>query len=223
MINILPDHIFLGTSESGVFPCSADQITLELVGSGMMGWDVGLLREATAAVVHYFREDLGRLVISPDEFADALTRVLEGLGVLVEVGGIDLSPESLGTQDGAGVMGASCPIQPNPAVPHSGEASGGILGKMPPDAREDLSRLAEEAGKLGELAFFRGLHDCLTDRVRHGAAHLEFHGLRPAVKQLLGRKHWSSRCGELEARIVESLRSWWLVSSDRKRGWLVIH
>lgn len=174
MICLLNDQIFLGSPGEGAVPCSIDQITLELVGSAVGHVKPEVLREATAAVLHYFKEEMGRIQITPEEFGEALGKVLTGLGVSIEITEVLSEPAG------------SCVT-----------------------IREDLRALAMEAGKLGELGFFPKLHEVLRRSLEEGGTTVEFRGLRPAVKQLLGRKHWNQSCRELEERILETLRGWW--------------
>ena len=65
-------------------PCSVDQLTLEFVGSAAELVDAESLKHAAAGVLHYFKHELGRSLISTAEFAGALAKVLEGLGITAE-------------------------------------------------------------------------------------------------------------------------------------------
>ena len=85
----------------------------------------------------------------------------------------------------------------------------------------DLRELATLAGKMGELEFFPRLHDALRKGLEAGPEVVEFKHIRSAVKQLLGRKHWTNGCRELEARIIEALRTWF--AEERKKVALVVH
>ncbi len=82
MIQLRTDCLVFETS-AGAVPCSAEQVAVELVGE-TVGWlDPEVLRNAAAGVLRYFREDLGRTSVTVHEFAEALARVLRGLGVEV--------------------------------------------------------------------------------------------------------------------------------------------
>jgi hypothetical protein len=61
----------------------------------------------------------------------------------------------------------------------------------------------------------------LKESLADGARTVEFKGLRAAVKQLLGRKHWTNGCRELEDRILESIRNWYAQESDRTKSLVV--
>jgi hypothetical protein len=39
---------------------------------------------------------------------------------------------------------------------------------------------------------------------------------------LLGRKHWTKECEDLEERILESLRGWWLRETGKRDTRLVV-
>ena len=75
---------------------------------------------------------------------------------------------------------------------------------------------------MGELEFFPRLRTMLREQLAVAPKAVEFHGLRPAVKLLLGRKHWTRDCGELEQRILETLRSWWSHESGTRDTRLVV-
>jgi hypothetical protein len=78
MIQLHPDCLVFHTSEGESIPCSAEVVTIELVGDSNL--DPHVVREAAAAVVHYFRNELGREHVSVEEFSRALQRVLCDLG-----------------------------------------------------------------------------------------------------------------------------------------------
>jgi len=65
------------------------------------------------------------------------------------------------------------------------------------------------------------LHDALRKGLDAQPEVVEFNHLRCAVKQLLGRKYWTNGCRELEARIVDALRTW--LAQERRRAALVVH
>ncbi len=78
MIQLHPDCLVFHTSAGESFPCSAEVVTIELVGDSNL--DPNVVREAAAAVVHYFKSELGREDVSVEEFSTALQRVLCKLG-----------------------------------------------------------------------------------------------------------------------------------------------
>jgi hypothetical protein len=78
MIQLHPDCLIFQTSAGENIPCSAEVVTIELVGDANL--DPEVVREAAAAVVYYFRNELGREHVSVEEFSRALERVLGRLG-----------------------------------------------------------------------------------------------------------------------------------------------
>ena len=77
------DCLIFKTSEGEEIPCSAEWVTLELMGEAAVDVEPELIRNASAAVLHYFKDELNRNFVSISEFADALEKVLRGLGFQV--------------------------------------------------------------------------------------------------------------------------------------------
>jgi hypothetical protein len=69
----------------------------------------------------------------------------------------------------------------------------------------DLGRLADESAG-NELLFFSRLRAEVRARLKEAPAQLRFCGLRRCVKQLVGTRRWTERCGNLRDQIVEFLR-----------------
>jgi hypothetical protein len=90
MIQLHPDCLIFQTSSGENIPCSAEVVTIELVGEANL--DPEVVREAAAAVVCYFRNELGREHVSVEEFSRALQKVLRKLGYQVS-GNDDSKPE----------------------------------------------------------------------------------------------------------------------------------
>ena len=78
MIQLHPDCLIFQTSSGESIPCSAEVVTIELVGDSKL--DPEIVREAASAVVYYFRNELGRDNVSIEEFSRALQKVLCRLG-----------------------------------------------------------------------------------------------------------------------------------------------
>ena len=78
MIQLHPDCLIFETSSGESIPCSAEVVTIELVGDSKL--DPEVVREAAAAVVYYFRKELGRDNVSVEEFSHALQTILSRLG-----------------------------------------------------------------------------------------------------------------------------------------------
>ncbi|MDB6055480.1 MAG: hypothetical protein JWN25_3003 [Verrucomicrobiales bacterium] len=63
-----------------MIPCSAEMVTIELIEESGIKTDANLVKNASAAVLHYFQNELGRTHVSISEFSDALEKVLRGFG-----------------------------------------------------------------------------------------------------------------------------------------------
>ena len=80
MIQLHPDYLIFRTSHGELIPCSAETVTIELIGDASSALDPLTVREAAAAVVHYFKEELGRETVSVAEFSAALEHALKMFG-----------------------------------------------------------------------------------------------------------------------------------------------
>jgi hypothetical protein len=80
MIQLHPDCLIFRTSQGELIPCSAETVTIEMIGDTSSTIDPETIREAAAAVVHYFKYDLHRDTVSIAEFSDALERALRCFG-----------------------------------------------------------------------------------------------------------------------------------------------
>ena len=65
-------------------PFSAEMISIEVMGDGVAAVDPHVVQHAATSVFHYFKYDLARQTVSVGEFAEALEKVLRGLGFQVE-------------------------------------------------------------------------------------------------------------------------------------------
>jgi hypothetical protein len=84
MIQLHHDYLFFQTSSGETIPCSVEVMAVELVGDAVTRLDPELLREATSAVLHYFKHDLGKTSVSIADFSYALERVLRAFGLDVK-------------------------------------------------------------------------------------------------------------------------------------------
>ena len=84
MIQLNPDYLVFKTAAGETIPCSAEQVTIELMGDAISLVDPELIRNASAAVLHYFKTELGRDSVSVGEFSLALERVLRGFGLNIK-------------------------------------------------------------------------------------------------------------------------------------------
>ena len=84
MILLRRDCLVFKTSSGENIPCSAQQVTLELLGDAVDQLDEAMVQNAAHAVLHYFRTELERTVVTVGEFAETLAKVLRELGLEVQ-------------------------------------------------------------------------------------------------------------------------------------------
>ncbi|MEW6304246.1 MAG: hypothetical protein AB1705_12285 [Verrucomicrobiota bacterium] len=87
MIQLRSDCLVFEMSTGETIPCSAELVTFELLGDAAASVDQELIRNAAAAVLHYFKEEHGRDYVSLAEFSQTLAEVLKGFGLNVRVPG----------------------------------------------------------------------------------------------------------------------------------------
>lgn len=80
MILLRPDCLVFKTSSGESFPCPVSEVVIELIGDSARLVDEATIQNASAAVLHYFRAELGKTVVSIGEFSLALEHALRGLG-----------------------------------------------------------------------------------------------------------------------------------------------
>jgi len=86
MILLRPDCLVFRTPSGESIPCSAQDVTIELVGDAMQWLEKEVVENAAAAVLHYFRVEKDQDSVSVAEFTEALERVLRGFGLEVASG-----------------------------------------------------------------------------------------------------------------------------------------
>lgn len=86
MIQLRSDCLVFEVSGGEKIPCSVEKLTIEVLAESVNHLDPDVIRNAAAAVLHYFREDLGRDSVTVEEFTAALEHVLRGLGLQVQGG-----------------------------------------------------------------------------------------------------------------------------------------
>src|SRR5688572_24629596 len=89
MILLRPDCLVFKTSSGENVPCSAQQVTLELLGDAVNQMDEEVVQNAAHAVLHYFRTELERTFVTIGEFAETLATVLRKLGLDVKTSAPD--------------------------------------------------------------------------------------------------------------------------------------
>ena len=80
MIQLHTDCLVFETLDGETIPCSAQDVTVELLGDAAHELEPHMITEAAEAVLFHFKVDLGRNSVSVGEFTMALERVLRGFG-----------------------------------------------------------------------------------------------------------------------------------------------
>lgn len=177
MILLRPDCLVFKTAEGENIPCSAHDVTVELIGDST-GWlDANMVEHAAGAVLHYFKFEKEQDTVSVAEFSQALERVLRGLGFKVKAADEVEAP-----------VAEAEPLPPPRVV------------------EADLQALAGEPNLGYELVFFPRLREALRRELDGTPLLLRFRGLRACVKQLAGAKRWGPQCQALNDQIVDYLR-----------------
>lgn len=213
MIALNNEFLLVAKGDGGFIPCSVEQLTFELAGAAADQIDPEWLKQAAAGVLHYFKNELGQTHVTVPEFAEALARVFQGLGITAEV-----SAEPGAAKAGPSSKEVDLPVEPE----ESSEAAAGAAVPESKVWRADLRKIAAEAGKLGELEFQRRLRQALEDAFAAEPEAVEFSGLRGCVKQITGRKHWCPECRKWEEWLLDLLRSWFGQHASGRRVSLLI-
>lgn len=180
MIQLKSDCLIFQTNDGDQVPCSAEWVTLELMGEGAQLVDPEVVRHASAAVLHYFKHELQRQHVSVGEFAVALEKVLRGFGLSVYADH-ESSPE-----------------------PKDDPRAGRPI--LDSNLRQIAGVAAEESF---ELLFFPQLREEVKRQISQSPRVVRFNNLRECVKHLSGSTRWNRRCQALNDQIVEFLRGCW--------------
>lgn len=84
MIALASDCLLFETMDGESLPFSAEMISIELMGNSKHLLDADFVKQASKAVFHYFRNELGRQTVTVGEFAGALEKVLRSFGYRVQ-------------------------------------------------------------------------------------------------------------------------------------------
>lgn len=83
MIQLRSDCLVFQTSAGQTIPCSVESLTVECIGEAADWLDPEIIRHAAAAVLHYFKHELGRTSVSVGEFSLALEGILNSFGLQI--------------------------------------------------------------------------------------------------------------------------------------------
>lgn len=198
MILLQSDYLIFQLTNGESVPCSAEMITVEIVGNanGMIAPE--LLHHAAASVFHYFKIELARESVTVGEFAIALEKALQGLGLTLFADKLEPAPS------------AAAPT----AIP------AGLAAEQMVDT--DMGLIALEFSESLELFFFPRLRDELRAKLRQAPRVLRFHGLRDCAKRLAGAQRWSARCEKMQEQIVGFLRECLVAEPEQRECALVV-
>ncbi len=143
MIALLSDCLLFQLTNGESVPCSAEKISVDLVGGNDHWLDPEVLRHAAASVFHYFKTELCRESVTVGEFAGALEKVLRNLGFAISTGAKESrKPET--TETDLGLMAR--------------ESGGGFELFFFPRLRDELRAQLRRAPRVLR---FRGLRGCV--------------------------------------------------------------
>ncbi|MGE3310866.1 MAG: hypothetical protein AB7O66_12930 [Limisphaerales bacterium] len=198
MIQLRSDCLVFEVSGGDKIPCSVEKLTIEVLAESLEDLDPEVIREAAAAVLHYFRDDLGRETVTLVEFTEALEHVLSGLGYQIADGTItpvvdaDMAPDSVG--------------------------KGGDQGTADPCMVEcDLGTIAESLGEDLEMRFFQHLRTELRSLLAAQPEVIRFNGLRRCAIRLARARRWCPRSLQVSDEIVGFLRDCWGAEMPKRR------
>lgn len=83
MIQLADDYLVFQLDNGESIPCSAELVSIELMGENASMFDREFVQHAATAVLHYFKVELKRDSVTVGEFSLALERVLRGFGLSV--------------------------------------------------------------------------------------------------------------------------------------------
>ena len=89
MIALAADCILLRRENGEAEPIDYGTISIEVVTEGQSAFDEAFVKEASAAVLHYFKNELGRESVTLGEFSEALEKVLKGFSQEQEPAAVD--------------------------------------------------------------------------------------------------------------------------------------
>ena len=146
MIQLHSHCLVFETANGEHIPCSVEDVSVEVIGEAVDQLDHEIVRQAAAAVLHYFKVERKQTIVTIAEFTAALEGVLRGLGLIV----------------------TSAEQKPAPALEGPvAETSLDELAAETGDGGELLFflRLREEMrqqlSQSPRLVRFNGLHDCV--------------------------------------------------------------
>ncbi len=182
MIALASDCLLFETSGGESIPFSAEMISIELMGSSQHLLDADFVKQASKAVFHYFRHELGRDTVTVGEFAGALEKVLRSFGYSVQSGDAPASSRS----------------DPVPDLRRLARESAGV-GELFffPKLRDELR---QQFKREPRLVRFRGLRGCVKQLAGARRWSVRCRTLQEYILQFL-RECLSAESGESECAL----------------------
>jgi hypothetical protein len=144
MILLAGDCLIFRTPDGEAAPHSIETIQVELVGDTAALFDAEFIKQAAGAVLHYFRDELGRQSVTMAEFSMALENVLRGFKMAAAVSAETVTNGPKVAQSDLSRLAA--------------ESDG--VGELVffPRLREELRARLSEAP---QMLCFQGIHSCV--------------------------------------------------------------
>ena len=158
MILLRPDCLVFETSAGENIPCTAKEVTFELIGDAAKWLDAEIIENAAAAVLHYFRTERQQETVSVAQFASALEKVFVELGLEVKMSEVPETPSE-----------TPSPGRPVVEADLRGLAGDGVELFFFPRLRDEVRRRLDGTPRVLR---FHGLRDCvkqITGAKRWGA------------------------------------------------------
>jgi len=136
------------TANGEHIPCSVEDVSVEVIGEAVEQLDHEIVRQAAAAVLHYFKVERKQTIVTIAEFTAALEEVLRGLGFLTSTA--EAQPASLPALTG--------PVAETSLARLAVESGDGGELLFFPRLREEMRQQLSQSPRLVR---FNGLHDCV--------------------------------------------------------------
>lgn len=146
MIQLHSHCLVFETANGEHIPCSVEDVSVEVIGEAVEQLDHDIVKQAAAAVLHYFKVERKQTVVTITEFTAALEEVLRGLGLIVT---------STETKTAPGLTGPVAESSLDELAAETGD--GGELLFFP-RLREEMRQQLSQSPRLVR---FNGLHDCV--------------------------------------------------------------
>lgn len=148
MIQLHSHCLVFETADGEHIPCSVEDVSVEVIGEAVDQLDHEVVRQAAAAVLHYFKVERKQTIVTIAEFTAALEEVLRGLGFITATA--DATPAALPELTG--------PVAETSLSRLAVESGDGGELLFFPRLREEMRQQLSQSPRLVR---FNGLHDCV--------------------------------------------------------------